>query len=333
MPDKNEGSWLRQLAAEMRAFTRYVRAVLADPAQREAIGRTLGIAMSPLGVTPSAPPASSATPDDSALAKYIDGEDIDVLALIEALTAQGVSLRSLLDTFDEAQVLALDVLATDYVYRRHPKLYFTMQFLGWMSEATSQLGEGYTTVDRAVSTIWDLLGFLIIGSGDPLNKLASESDAQALSNPTLRLAALVLIVLRIAKGETFQDWARQDVLDMLYGWDTVPPLQTVPADPADLISRRMLSVRWHARDKDDDASGTLDASLGVSMALVPKAHGGPGVFIAFSGGEDLEFHLGPRLRARVQLQATALPLWFTADDVRTAAPAASRCLPCPTPTP
>jgi hypothetical protein len=93
MPDKNEGSWLRQLAAEMRAFTRYVRAVLADPAQREAIGRTLGIAMSPLGVTPSAPPASSATPDDSALAKYIDGEDIDVLALIEALTAQGVSLR------------------------------------------------------------------------------------------------------------------------------------------------------------------------------------------------------------------------------------------------
>ena len=138
-----------------------------------------------------------------------------------------------------------------------------MQFLGWMSEATSQFGEGYTTVDRAVSTIWDLLGFLIIGSGDPLDKLASEGDAQALSNPTLRLAALVLIVLRIAKGETFQDWARQDVLDMLYGWDTVPPLQTVPADPADLISRRMLSVRWHARDKDDDPSSTLDASLGV----------------------------------------------------------------------
>ncbi len=325
MADKNEGSTLRQLAAELRAFGRYVEASLSDPAQREAIGRTLGIALSPLGATPSAAPSSSVTPDDSAMAKYIDGEDIDVLALLEALTAQGLSWRSLLDTFDEAQALALDVLATDYVYRRHPKLYFTMQFLGWMSEATSQLGEGYTTVDRAVSAIWDLLGFLIIGSGD-LDKLASEGDAQALSNPTLRLAALVLIVLRIAKGETFQDWARQDVLDMLYGWDTVPALQTVPADPADLISRRMLSVRWHARDKDDDASSTLDASLGVSLALVPKDHGGPGLFVAFSGGEDLEFDLSQRLRARVQLQATALPLWFAGGKVLAAAPAGTRAV-------
>lgn len=321
MADKNEGSWLRQLTAELVAFTRYAKDCLADPAQREAIGRTLGIALSPVGVTPAPAPSSSVTPDDSALAKYIDGEDIDILALLEALTAQGVSWRSLLETFDEAQVLALDVLATDYVYRKHPKLYFTMQFLGWMSEATSQLGEGYTTVDRAVSAIWDLLGFLIIGSGDPLNRLGSESDAQALSNPTLRLAALVLIVLRIAKGETFQDWAKQDVLDMLYGWDTVPQPPGSPIDAADRISKRMLSVRWHARDKDDDPTSTLDASLGVSMALVPKDHGGPGVFMAFSGGEDLEFHLSKRLRARVQLQATALPLWFTADDVRAAAPA------------
>ena len=134
----------------------------------------------------------------------------------------------------------------------------------------------------------------------------------------------MLVVLRIAKGETFQDWAKQDVLDMLYGWDTVPPPPGAPIDPGDLISRRMLSVRWHARDKDDDPSSTLDASLGVSLALVPKAHGGPGVFVAFSGGEDLEFDVTKRLRARVQLQATALPLWFTADDVRAAAPAGTR---------
>jgi hypothetical protein len=246
MADKNDGSWLRQLVAELVAFGRYIEASLSDPAQREALGRTLGIALAPLGAAPSPAPPSSVQPGNSALAKYIDGEDIDLLALLEALTAQGVSWRSLLDTFDEAQVLALDVLATDYLYRKHPKLYFTMQFLGWMSETTSQLGEGYTTVDRAVSAIWDLLGFLILGSGDPLNKLASEGDAQALSNPTLRLAALVLIVLRIAKKETFQDWAKQDVLDMLYGWDTAPQSPGVPIDAADLISKRMLSVRWHA---------------------------------------------------------------------------------------
>jgi hypothetical protein len=325
MADKNEGSCLRQLAAELLAFGRYVQASLADPAQRDALRATLGLALSPLGAATSPPPSSQVTPGDSTLAKYVDGEDVDVLALLEALTQQGASIKQRLrDTFDEAQVLALDLLATNYVYQKHPKLYFTMQFFGWMAESSSQFGEGYTTVDRALSAIWGLLGFLIVGNGDPLNQLTSEGDAQALSNPTLRLAALVLIVMRIAKGETFQDWAKQDVLDMLYGWDGVPQPPGAPIDPAELISRRMLSVRWHARDKDDDTSSTLDASLGVSMALVPKEHGGPGLFVAFSGGEDLEFDVTKRLRARVQLQATALPLWLTADDVRAAAPAGMR---------
>lgn len=325
MTEKNEGSWLRQLVAELLAFGRYVEATLADPAQREAIGRTLGIALAPLGATPSAPPSSDVTPGDSKVAQYLDGGDIDVLALLEALTDMRRSVgERLLDTFDEAQELALDLLATDYVYHHHPKLFFWMQFFGWMAETASPLGEGYTTADRALSAIWRLLGFLIAGSGAPFNRLETEGDAQVLSNPTLRLAAVMLAVLRIAKGNLFQDWAKQDVLDMLYGWDTVPPLQTTPADPADLISRRMLSVRWHGRDKDDDPTSTVDAGLGVSFALVPKEHGGPGVFLAFGGDDEIEFHLGERLRLRGQLQATALPVWLTADEVRVTAPVGER---------
>ena len=314
--DKNEGSLLRRLVAELLAFGDYVQQVLADPAQREALVATLGIAVAP-GAPAPAPSPPAATPGGSSIARYLDGDDIDVLALLEALTQQSTSIRQRLkDTLDEASLLALDLLATDYVYRQHPKLYFTMQFVGWMSETSSQLGEGYTTVDRALSALLSLVGFLVLGN-DSLDGLTSEADAQALSNPTLRLAALVLVAARIASGKTFQDWARQDVLDMLYGWDTVPgvpPAPGAPVDPAELISRRMLSVRWHLRDKDDDPSSTADIAVGVSMALVPKAHGGPGVFLAFSGGEDIEFDVAKRLRARVQLQATALPLWISAED-------------------
>lgn len=325
--DKNEGSLLRRLVAELLAFGDYVQQVLADPAQREAIGATLGMVIAP-GTAAPAPSPSTATSGDSSIARYLDGDDIDVLALLEALTQQSASIRQRLkDTFDEASLLALDVLATDYVYRRHPKLYFTMQFLGWMGETSSQFGEGYTTADRALSAVLSLVGFLFLGNGS-LDGLGSEADAQALSNPTLRLAALVLVAARIASGKTFQDWARQDVLDMLYGWDTVPPdpgAAPAPVDPAELISRRMLSVRWHLRDKDDDPSSTSDVAVGLSLALVPKAHGGPGVFLALSGGEDIEFEPAKRLRARVQLQATALPVWISAEEgLRVDVPAGMR---------
>ena len=95
MADKNEGSWMKQLAAEMLAFGRYIKASLADPAQREAIGRTLGIALSPLGATPSPSPTSDVTAGESSIAQYIDGEDIDILALLDAFAEQGASWRTL----------------------------------------------------------------------------------------------------------------------------------------------------------------------------------------------------------------------------------------------
>lgn len=319
MSDDNDGSWLRGLVGELLAFLRYVEATLGDAAQREAVGRTLGIALGPLGAAPA--PSGG----DTALDRYVGGEDIDLLALLEALTERRKKLDELLvDVGDEVQVLAIDLLATDYVYRHRPKLWFVMQFVGWLAETASPLGEGYTTLDRALSAVVGLLKFLFAGSG-PFDRLASEGDAQALSNPTLRLAAIVLAVLRIAKKGLFQDWSKQNALDMLYGWDTVPALQAPPAEAAaDLLSRRMLSVRWHARDKDDDPTSTLDASLGATLALIPEAHGGPGLFVALSGEEDMEVHLSKRLRLRFELQAAALPLWFTADEVKAAAPAGAR---------
>ncbi len=317
MTDKNEGSLLRRSVAELQAFAEYVSEVLADPFQREVAAARLGIKLAPGG-------AAGPTPNDSQLTQYLAGEDIDVLALLEALTQQSASLRQrLTDTFDEAALLALDLLATDYLYRKHPKAYFQMQFWGWMAETTSQFGEGYTTLDRAVAALSSLVGFLLLG-GDALDGLDSEADAQSLSNPTLRLAALGLVIARIASGKTFQDWAHQDVLDALYGWDTVPPppgAPVAPVDAAELISRRMLSVRWHLRDKDDDPSSTADVAVGTSLALVPKAHGGPGLFVALSGGEDIEFEPVKRVRVRVQLKATALPLWITADDLLVDVPA------------
>ena len=55
MADKNDdGSCCASSPRKCGPSARYVKAALADPAQREAIGRTLGIAMSPLGATPSA---------------------------------------------------------------------------------------------------------------------------------------------------------------------------------------------------------------------------------------------------------------------------------------
>ncbi len=320
MADDNDGSWLRGLVGELLAFLRYCEATLGDAAQREALARTLGIALGPLGAAPA--PSGG----DTALDRYVGGEDIDLLALLQALTERRKHLDELLvDVADEVQVLAIDLLATDYVYRHRPKLWFVMQFVGWMAETASPLGEGYTTLDRALSAVVGLLKFLFAGSG-PFERLESEGDAQALSNPTLRLAAIVLAVMRIAKKGLFQDWAKQNALDMLYGWDTVPPLQAIPTpeSTADLLSSRMLTVRWHARDQDDDPTSTLDASLATTFALIPEAHGGPGLFVGLSGEEDLEVELSKRLRLRFELQAAGLPLWFSANELSAAAPPGQR---------
>lgn len=307
----SDGSLLRKLVAELRAFVRFVQECLADQARLDAIRATLGLA-----VGQPADQGVAASSGNDPLAGYLDGEDLDPLVILDSLFEDSGTLKQrLVAAFgDETQLLALDLLASNYVAERHPKLYFHMQFWGWLADTTSQFGDGYTTttVERGLSSVFNLLGLLIFGNQSPDRRLDTEADAQVISLPTLRLAAIVLLVLRIAKGNLFQDWAKQDLLDMLYGWDTVPGTRDPAFAAADDISRRMLSVRLDAlRDRDDDLSTSFDMNIGLTLALVPKVHGGPGLFAMFSGGGDIDFPLVPnRLQARLEIDSPEVPLWL-----------------------
>lgn len=309
-PGTESAGLVAGLAAELAAFGLYVRDAVTDPALRDAMCATLGMAIPGAGIVPAQPAESGVTPGSSTIAQYIQGEDVDLLALLEALGQHSKSIREpLQNLFEESEMLALDLLATRYVYEKHPALYFWMQFVGWIAETSSEFGEGYTTTDRAASAIVGLIGFLL--GGKPAARLDSEGDAQAVSKPTLRLAALVLLVLRIAMSGKFENWAKQDVLDMLYGWDALPPDPDQPLVPvADQISQRMLSVRLQAEDADDNPAIQAGANIGVSMALVPKEHGGPGLFMALSGAESVEFSLLTWLRVKAELQSATMPLWL-----------------------
>lgn len=318
-PRSESAGLVARLASELAAFGLYVRDAVTDPALRDALCATLGMALPGVNMAPAQPAGSAVTPGSSTIAQYIQGEDVDPLALLEALGQHSKSIREpLQNLFEESEMLALDLLATRYVYEKHPALYFCMQFVGWIAETSSEFGEGYTTTDRALAAVVGLMGFLC--GGKPVARLASEGDAQAVSKPTLRLAALVLLILRIAKSGKFENWAKQDVLDMLYGWDALPPEHPGVLVPvADQISQRMLSVRLQAEDADDDPAVQAGGNIGVSMALVPKAHGGPGMFLALSGEESVDFSLLPWLRVKAELQTATMPLWLAPGFAPTAA--------------
>ena len=303
-------SFLVQLALLLLDFAADVRQTLADPLRRAALGRDLG------GVFAAPRAAQRALPPGTALLqRYVQqlDDDADPQQVLQALRGEFDALRAMLRSFapdtpaprdlastlDEVYALALEMLATDFVRRKHPKLYFVMQFVGFATDAASQLGEGETTLTRSLSAVLGLLSLIFFGPEGPVWDWTSEADARRTSPPLLRVPALLLTVLRLSGG-LLKDWADQEWLDLLLGWDRVPGQQGVN-DFADGVSDRLLTVRFFEPTPLETADPDTRLTGAITLGLVPRHHGGPGVFLGLRGHLDLKRELTDRLHLRLRL--------------------------------
>jgi hypothetical protein len=300
-----DGNAMQQLASGLSDFFEWVKQTLADPVAKQALAKDLGGTISadrPLALDDDRAASlrayrESADPGLEAAVMRLQ----DVRALFDALRGfvEGID-TGLAATADELIQAAFDLLASNFIRVRYPKLYFWMQFIGFTFDTTSQLGEGGNTVSRFISALLHLLHFVLFGKDFPNGSLQTDVDARSWSFPTLRLAAGGLSFAHKI-DDVFKDEDGAPVLQVLYGWDTVPGVSRTVVDQ---LADRMLTVKLWDRARRGEAD-PLDKAATLSLALVPRDHGGPGAFVAFGGELDKTHELSPRWQVIGKVSAAA----------------------------
>ena len=306
-------SMLQGLVSQVLDFAQDAHATLADPARRAALANDLG------GRFNGPPPAPR---DTSAMQRYRDAANpdwVDAIGALNELREVFGSLHAVFEGFtsddpatgaDEAFALALELLAQDYVRRHRPKLYFAMQFVAFLSETSSQLGEGGVFIERFFASLIALLHYLLFGTNLPGKHLQTEADAQGWSFP-MRWVALGLLITRIAG--TFDKFLNDRALklDFVHGFDTVPGL---PQGPDADVAERMLSLRLSRALLDDAPLTDANDAVTATMALVPDDHGGPGFFLALGGQSEFSLPLGERWQAHLRVRASPALAFLAGGD-------------------
>lgn len=292
-----QGSTVQKLAGWLGDFFGWMKETLADPEARAALAADLGARPGP-SQAPVFPESS-----ESGLRAYRDAADPDLEAAIGALRdvhALFEAVRDFVASLDfgdwkppleEVFDGALDLLATNYVRLRHPRLFFWLQFIGFTFESSSQFGEGEASFDRSARGVVRMLSFALTG-GEFSGDFQTDADARAWSFPLRLIAGGLAFIHQFGHG--LHLWDRKHdapLIDVLFGWDTVPGL---PRTIADDVANRMLTVRLWDRPRDDDPDASTAEAASVSVALVPRDHGGPGAFVALGGQYELVHALSER---------------------------------------
>src|SRR5262245_34562481 len=197
-------------------FLEWVHAVMTGKESRRAL-------MADLGCTPEhadrAGMGSFPPPQLHSIKAYRDSADPTLEGLIDGINdVRSVieSVRAVVEaagisgwaTNDQLLRAAIDLLATNYVRLRFPRVYFLMQVLNFTEETTSVYGDGRNSYGRFVTGLGHVLTF-VLGPLDTWNlHLQDEADALRLSNRTWQVFAGV-----------FAFWKRLGADDVLYGSD------------------------------------------------------------------------------------------------------------------
>jgi hypothetical protein len=304
---------LQLLAREAVTFFEFVGDSIGDPQARAALIKDLG--GNPATARDNDPfPASNL----DAIKAYRDAADptaeagaqmlADVAVLLDFVGSQvetwGVSAEA------GAQELAhslLDLLATNYVRVRFPRLFMVLQAVALVEDITSTYGEGSNNGMRLVDAVKALFGYLLQPSTS-LQRLGAAatppSDVVRVSDLGARVTAAVLGGFAKKKQEEGRLWG---ITDVYTGWDA-PGLDLDPsASPAtaDLVSTGMSSFAFGDETSGLSTQTSAAGRLFVTVALVPESHGGTSVFLALGGSADIEQPVGERWTLSVKAAVDA----------------------------
>jgi hypothetical protein len=174
--------------------------------------------------------------------------------------------------------LVLDAAGLSYLAARRPTLLYLARTLGLINDGLSsdQLVAGLRRLRRTLSA-----------------RLDTEDDAQATSGYLGALGVAVALVPLLSEA-----WFHKHIdprsFEVLFGWDPDPASGTPVADR---VSRRMVTMAARHRFENPELPAGEPAAAGelelfLTLAFVPRGHGGPGLFVALGLGGLVDFPLG-----------------------------------------
>jgi hypothetical protein len=269
-----------------------------------------------LGGNPFSPSAAPQFPPaglQSAKA-YRDAAEPDLEALFAAI--QDVrscinTIRSFADSLDlGASAIAdevfrdlLDLLALNFVRLRAPRLYYWLQAASFAEDFSSVYGGqfgGFTGLLRALKGAFN---FIIEPCAyfDRAN-FDDEESVRRISDRTLfAIAALTAYGFKVP----FTDFAVPND-DVLYGWDLVPGVPGSDTPTAvDRALARTLTLKFTGTHKGPiTGEQPLTGTALTSLAFLPRTQGGPGLFLSFGGGYEIDAEVSEPWYLSGQMQAT-----------------------------
>ena len=308
-------SLLQVLLGELAELHRMAREMLDDDITRKAIIRDLGGDPSNATPGPTFPPAGleSVEAYRDASEPGLDG----LLAAIQDIRSFHDSLRAFAESLDlgpnaiveESYRLVLDILGWNAIRLRYPHLYFVMQAVSFAEDITSPFpGETEkhmplpSALDRVISAIiFELPDFWEKGGFANEATVRRRTDVLALGSLAgLKIGGMLPKVKKLT--------AKVPGDNVIYGFDTPPDvIASEPPTPlADGMQARMFTINFVDTNQKELEEGTatdaISDNLVVSLALVPKTQGGPGVFASFGGGASISTRISTHWYLDVELQ-------------------------------
>lgn len=300
-------SFLKSFAGEALDFFEFVGEALGNDRARRDLVRDLG-------GDPAVNVPVSPFPQDrlDSIRAYRDGADTssesaltvlqDIGVLIGAIAANYSAWRTSWRHGAQDSVHSLfELLAGNYVRLRFPRTFLILQAFSFLEEVVTLDAPGSNSGVR----LWQALkaaGLFLWHPGRVFEELDPEGTGSHGFDFAVRILATAFVIIEAA--------AKEDVpvlSDVLYGWDGPGFDVDSPLKPrgADLISARMatLIVAKTSGDPTADLQG-ID-KLKLTLAAVPRGHGGPGVFLSLGGKFERLVPLSAAWQLSVKLEGAS----------------------------
>jgi hypothetical protein len=196
----------------------------------------------------------------------------------------------------EAVETVIDTASLGYVAARWPFILYTARALDLLVEnlPPDAVVEG---TEAVAAELWswvrpDFAAYICHELWKALSDpLETEEDARAKS------ASLAILGLLFAESPVLVDLICHHTIDprrftVLHGWESDPTADTTLADS---ISERFVTILVRVAGETQAGPGDAiegELELAVTLALVPREHGGPGTWISLGLGAETDMHLG-----------------------------------------
>ncbi|HKQ52941.1 MAG TPA: DUF6603 domain-containing protein, partial [Pyrinomonadaceae bacterium] len=325
--DQKPRNFLQTLVDELIDQSAWARRMLTDETASKAMMSDLGLdpkKMSPLPEEAASITAyrEAATSGDRVKKQVILDALSDIFALYEAIVSIGEAAYDAEGGEEKAKEAAreaahhlVNLLLVNWLRLRLPKLYKLGQVLGFVEEISSTNFSEKVYFDRIPAFLTDPGGHL----SDTFGSLDTEQDAKSLSDHIFPLVATILAW----QGRQEETHGKRQFLpdffatkNIIYGWDRAPGSTT---EIADEISARAFSVAFESRKQDADG-GAVENELDLTLLLVPRSDGGPGVFLSFGGAFEFEDRISDNWRLKLETRTTGAFDLLLGPDVEAGGP-------------